>query len=217
MTRAADALRDARGDVTGAASAPPGAAVRDCRTCAHSEASVINGLLARGQSVRSIARQFGLSEASVRRHKHHVTVYSGLDQSTGDSRRSDAAPPEGADPLLWELAQLRKVAQGALAHAARTKNLAATASLLRAANGLLELLARIEKRVGPDAQVQVAVSLVTSPEWVSLQARIVQALGPFPEARQAVRLAIEGPRVGVGQQEAAAAVLAAPQGNGEGA
>ena len=59
-------------------------------------------------------------------------------------RRVDAeTQPEGTDPLLWEIGQLRKVAQDALAHAARTRNLSATASLLRAANGLLDLLARI--------------------------------------------------------------------------
>ena len=46
--------------------------------------------------------------------------------------------PEGADPLLWGLRQLRKVALDALAHAARTRNLSATASLLRSANGLLD-------------------------------------------------------------------------------
>jgi hypothetical protein len=83
-------------------------------------------------------------------------------------RRADAEmPPEGADPLLWELGQLRKVAQDALAQAARTHNLSATASLLRAANGLLDLLARIEKRVGSDAAT-VKVAIAANPEWLSL-------------------------------------------------
>ena len=68
------------------------------------------------------------------------------------------ASPEGADPLLWELAQLRKVAQGALATAARTQNLPATASLLRAANGLLDLLARIEKAKAEELKAQQATA-----------------------------------------------------------
>jgi hypothetical protein len=66
------------------------------------------------------------------------------------------APREGADQLLWELGQLRKVAQGALAHAARTRNLPATASLLRAANGLLDLLARIEKAKAEELKAKQA-------------------------------------------------------------
>jgi hypothetical protein len=68
------------------------------------------------------------------------------------------APPEGADPLLWELGHLRKVAQGALAHAARTRNLTATASLLRSANGLVELLAKIEKAKGEELKAEQATA-----------------------------------------------------------
>ena len=42
-------------------------------------------------------------------------------------RRVDAeTQPEGVDQLLWELGQPRKVAQDALARAARTHNLSAT-------------------------------------------------------------------------------------------
>jgi hypothetical protein len=54
-------------------------------------------------------------------------------------------PPEGADPLLWELGQLRRVVQGAVVQSAKSRNHVATASLVRAGNGLLDLLAKIEK------------------------------------------------------------------------
>ena len=66
--------------------------------------------------------------------------------------------PEGADPLLWELGQLRKVAQGALAHAAKVRNLSATASLLRASNGLLDLLAKIEQKKAEELKAKEAVA-----------------------------------------------------------
>ena len=46
---------------------------------------------------------------------------------------------------MWELSQLRKMAQGALASAAKTRNLVAAASLRRSANGLLETVAKLEK------------------------------------------------------------------------
>jgi DNA repair exonuclease SbcCD ATPase subunit len=72
-------------------------------------------------------------------------------------RRADAEmPPEGADPLLWELGQLRKVAQDALAHAARRRNLSATVSLLRPANGLLDLLSKIEESKTEELKAQQA-------------------------------------------------------------
>ena len=74
-------------------------------------------------------------------------------------RRADAeTPPEGTDPLFWELGQLRKVAQDALAHAAKTHNLSNTASLLRVANGLLDMLARIEKAKAEELKVQQATA-----------------------------------------------------------
>ena len=101
------------------------------------------------------------------------------------------APPEGADPLLWELSQLRQVAQGALATAAKTRNLSATASLLRAANGLLDLLARIEKRVGSDGPT-VLVAIATNPEWLSLQAKLLAVLDHHPAARADVLAALRG-------------------------
>ena len=68
--------------------------------------------------------------------------------------------PEGSDPLVWELSQLRKTAQGALAYAAKTRNLSATASLLRAAHGLLDLLARIEKAKGEEIKAQQATAVL---------------------------------------------------------
>jgi len=78
-------------------------------------------------------------------------------------RRADAeTPPEGTDPLFWELGQLRKVAQDALAHAAKTHNLSATASLLRVANGLLKLLARIEKAKAEERKAQQATEALPS-------------------------------------------------------
>jgi len=117
-------------------------------------------------------------------------------------------PPDGADPLLWELGQLRKVAQGALAHAVRTRNLPATASLLRAANGLLDLLARIEKAKAEEEAKQAAVAALPPAavreelrQWLdSLRARLKQAEAaqkpPEPPAEKPVREAAKPPEPG---------------------
>jgi hypothetical protein len=97
---------------------------------------------------------------SLVRHFKHSGIGSNSDTAqapvseTGGSPplEGNTVPPENADPLLRELGQLRKIAQAALAHAARTRNPLATASLLRAANGLLDLLARIEKAKGRNSR-----------------------------------------------------------------
>ena len=57
----------------------------------------------------------------------------------------------------------------------------------------MALEGRGELRQG--AAVQVNVALATSPEWITLQARIIAALGPFPDGRKAVLAAIAGPDV----------------------
>jgi hypothetical protein len=57
-----------------------------------------------------------------------------------------------------KLGQLRKTAQGALAYAAKTRNLVATASLLRSANGLLDLLSKLEKAKAEELKAQQATA-----------------------------------------------------------
>ena len=64
--------------------------------------------------------------------------------------------------MLWELGQLRQTAQGALAYATKTRNLVATASLLRSANGLLETVARIEKAKAEERKAQQATEALPS-------------------------------------------------------
>ncbi len=107
---------------------------------------------------------------SLVRHFKHSGVVSNDDSNTEQAPVSENwrctgadAPPEGADPLLWELGQLRKTAQGALAYATKTRNLVATASLLRSANGLLDLLARTEKAKGQELKAQQATATALPP------------------------------------------------------
>ena len=64
--------------------------------------------------------------------------------------------PEGTDSLLWELSSLRETIQRALVTAQRTRNLVATASLVRSGNGLLETVAKIEKARAEEERVRDA-------------------------------------------------------------
>jgi hypothetical protein len=51
--------------------------------------------------------------------------------------------------------------------------------------GLVELLARIRGEL-PDTPVAILIS----PAWVELQSRLLRALEPYPEARQAAAAAL---------------------------
>jgi hypothetical protein len=103
--------------------------------------------------------------------------------------------PDGADPLLWELSLLRKVAQGALAYAAKTRNLVATASLPRSANGLLETVAKIEKAKGEELKAQQATANALPP--AAVQEELDRWLDNLAERmRQAEAAAPKCPRCG---------------------
>jgi hypothetical protein len=77
----------------------------------------------------------------------NVLTVSNMEQAPISENRRDSGTdgidtlPEDANPFLWELGGLREMARTALATAQRTRNLVATASLLRSANGLLETVA----------------------------------------------------------------------------
>ncbi len=155
---------DVPSDALGDAPDADNPAVYGCKVCNHPDVEVIDTKQDKGQTGRSIAREYKLSEASVRRHKRHRHLRKTMSEIW---RRADAeAPPEGTDPLLWELGQLRKVAQDALAHAAKTRNLMATASLLRAANGLLELVAKGEKTKAEELKAQQATATLQDEQAV---------------------------------------------------
>jgi hypothetical protein len=103
--------------------------------------------------------------------------------------------PEGANPLLWELGRLREMAHAALATAQRTRNLVATASLLRSANGLLETVAKLEKAKAEDLKaVQATASLQ---DEQALEEEFNQHLDGLAERmRQSVAASPRCPRCG---------------------
>jgi hypothetical protein len=129
----------------------------------------------------------------VRRHDRHRHAKKALSESW---RRSDAeTPPEGTDPLLWELGQLRKTAQGALAYSTQTRNLVATASLLRSANGLLETVAKIEKAKAEEQKAAQATASLQDEQ--ALEAEFNQHLDRLAERmRQSEAAAPRCPQCG---------------------
>jgi len=61
------------------------------------------------------------------------------------------------------------------------------AALITAAKGALELLGRFTGEIGPAAELMI----VESPKWKRIEAKIAEALAPYPEAAAAVAKALE--------------------------
>jgi len=138
---------------------------RSCSICSRSDAGAINALLGEGRSARSVAVELGLSEDAVQRHAHRHVVAR---------RTTDAAPRRRpvaeavADPL------------DELVDALRNQALAGNPAIVHQYRLALSAQADVRHATPPQRD------LASEPEWIALRSKMLAALEPFPEARQAV-------------------------------
>lgn len=144
-----------------------------CSVCKHADRASIERALIAGQSLRSIAGQYSLSDSAVLRHKQaHLPAEL--------AKATDAAEVAQADTLLDRLRQIN----------------AETAAILREVRSsepkdnemALKAIARIEKQIELEGRLlgelqQPTVNVLIMPEWVGLRTAILRALEPYPEAR----------------------------------
>ncbi|MBF0349281.1 MAG: hypothetical protein HQL81_16565 [Magnetococcales bacterium] len=94
------------------------------------------------------------------------------------------------DNLLDYLGTLRKEAHEIKNKAEKKGNFTAALGGIRELVRIVELLAKMRGEL----QEAPSVNLFVSAEWTNIQAIIVKALAPYPEARQAVVQALEDHR-----------------------
>lgn len=94
------------------------------------------------------------------------------------------------DTYLQLVIGLQKKALDALEQQNASEDPKSWAMVSREARGYLELLGKALDRIrdAPPAQI----TIINNPEWVELRTVIVQALDPYPEAKEAVENAICG-------------------------
>lgn len=145
---------------------------RVCSVCRHPDRAAIDeALVARRDSLRDIARQYGLKKDAVARHKaEHLPDHL--------ARAQEAEKVADADTLLE---QMRALQEKTLAILEAAKDPRTALSAVREARGNLELLAEL---VGELAH-QPTVNVLVSAEWVTVRSTLLDALLPFPEARTA--------------------------------
>jgi transposase-like protein len=135
---------------------------RPCSICGLGGVGAVNEALAQGQSVARVARDFDLSPDALLRHaRSHLR-----------SADPHAHAPAHADPL------------DELVTALRERALAGDPAISR------------EYRLGLLAQQAAARAsaptrdLASEPEWIALRTRVLEALEPYPDARQAIAAAL---------------------------
>ncbi len=152
---------------------------RKCTICAHKKRSAIDKALVARQPFRAIARQFTVSkDALIRHHDDHLP--SSL------VKAQEAAEAAQADALLAQVVDLRDKALGVLEQAEASEDLRTAVSAIREARGCVELLGKLAGQL-KDAPI---INLVLSAEWLTVQAAVLTALEPHPDARSAVTHAL---------------------------
>lgn len=102
----------------------------------------------------------------------------------------ESADIHKGDTYLQLVIGLQKKALDALELQDATKDPKSWAMISREARGYVELLGKALDRIRDTPPVQV--NLLVNPEWIALRTTIIAALGPYPEAKEAVVHAIRG-------------------------
>ncbi len=151
-----------------------------CSVCQHADRDAIDTEIIRGGSYRVIAEAHGLGRMSVQRHAAaHVPKTL--------ARAHEAHEAARADDLLGQVRALQDRALGILRRAERKGDLRSASGAIREARGLIELLGKL----AGELQSGVTINVAVLPEWQALRGRILVAVEPFPEAKQAIVRALE--------------------------
>jgi len=91
-----------------------------------------------------------------------------------------------ADDLLGQIEDLRRQAQAIKDQAMKTNDLRTALQGIRELVRIVELLAKLRGELDERAQINILLL----PEWVQVRTRLLYALTPYPEARQAAAAAL---------------------------
>ncbi len=168
-----------------------------CQVCRHEERWRIELLRAGGASLDALAKRFGVDRDSIWRHWHkHVSAEAKAGHLAGiaNMELAERAAEEGTSVLDY-----LKICRGTLLTqlsvmqvAGDSRNVAyVTGQLVRT----LETIAKITGELGDMARSTISITnnniaILNSPQFATLQATMLRALAPYPDARVAVVLAL---------------------------
>lgn len=144
-----------------------------CVTCAHPDREAIDRALVLGaESLRSLARQYGMDRQSLARHRDaHLSAALVKIQT----EREEAGPRSALD---------RYERLAAALEAAIYSGETLPAALVRELRGCLDSIAKIRGELSEAPQV--TVNVIESPEFLHRMAQLRQALQSYPQALAAV-------------------------------
>ena len=145
---------------------------RTCTICRHDRLAAIDKALVNRRPFRDIANRYKLTKSSLLRH-HDDHLPAKL------VRAKRAAEAVEADALLDQVLDLKDNALGILSTAEGEGDHKTAIAAIREARSCVELLAKLAGQLASAPTINITLSA----EWVQIQATVIAALAPHPEAR----------------------------------
>ena len=160
---------------------------RSCTICSHESRDAIEDAFIAGTPKRRIASHYGVSERAVRYHlREHLPALLALAR--------DAERAARADSLLDRIEALQSRTLAILEATEETGEHRTALSAIREARGNFELIGEVTKELNRTPTLNLSLH----PEYIEARTLIVQALEPYPQAKEAVVRALEGEGNGSG-------------------
>jgi hypothetical protein len=166
-----------------------------CSICAHPDRVRIEAVRCAGASLDTVAAKFSISRDSLHRHMHaHVTEDAKAQYlaNVPIAELAQLAASEGTSVLEY-LSLIRSVLMSEFQLASQAHAHHATSALAGRLNETLKLIGTISGEMSELARsitINGNVSVMNHPAIATLQAKILEALEPFPSAAQAVVTAL---------------------------
>lgn len=160
---------------------------KQCRVCAHRERAAIDLAIARGVSMTALSRRYHVSLDSLYRHRaNHLPPQLRAQLVAGPAVEIDLdhLRETESQSLLANLVALRQRLFAGLDVAEESGDSAMVARIASQLHRNFELVGRLLGDLAVGSTSTTNVFLL--PTYVDLRVGLINALSPFPEARQAV-------------------------------
>lgn len=168
--------------------------MRPCTVCAHEKRQEIDKALITGTTHRNVAEQFRLSPSAVYRHKTgHLSARIKRAFEAKETRQAvelvqhqtqERAKEVGqAIDIVQQLRVINSATLQVLQAARESEKHSLSLQAVDRVHRQIELQARL---IGELQEAGPTVNVLVAPEWREIRVNVLQALGPFPEARTAV-------------------------------
>ena len=165
-----------------------------CTICRHKDRKRIDRAVIAGGVIRRIAKDFDVSEPSLRRHvKGCIADKVQKTQKAIEKNLEEAVAEEAAEETriaLDVVSDLKAINLACKEVLEKAREQGHDETLLRAVDRIHKQI-ELQARLLGELEDSKTINIITSPVWIEIRSTIIHALGPYPEARIAVAQALK--------------------------